>query len=106
MSSEFKNKTYTGKIRSVQRVIKSIGMSHRVSTHIAQKDHKETEEESHHFILMMRNKVVGMDPDYVINMDQTPIIQALGIEVQHIPDGCTYLCQSVDVGVNKPIEKR
>jgi hypothetical protein len=46
-----------------------------VSTHVAQKDHKETEEESHHFILMMRDKVAvaGMDPDYVINMDQTSI---------------------------------
>jgi len=53
--------------------IKSIGMSHMVSTHIAPKDHKETEEESHHFIPMMRNKVAGMDPDCVINMDQTPI---------------------------------
>ena len=31
------------------------------------------EEESQHFILMMRNKVMGMDLDYVINMDQTPI---------------------------------
>ena len=32
-------------------------------------------------------------------------IQALGIEVQHIPGGCMYLCQPVDVGVNKPIKK-
>jgi hypothetical protein len=32
-------------------------------------------------------------------------IQALGIEVQHIPGGCTYLCQPVDVGVNKSIKK-
>jgi hypothetical protein len=32
-------------------------------------------------------------------------IQALGIEVQHIPGGCTYLYQPVDVGVNKPIKK-
>jgi len=26
-------------------------------------------------------------------------IQALGIEVQYIPGGCTYLCQPIDVGV-------
>jgi hypothetical protein len=32
-------------------------------------------------------------------------IQSLGIEVQHIPSGCTYLCQPVDVGVNHPIKK-
>ncbi len=32
-------------------------------------------------------------------------IQGLGIEVQHIPGGCTYLCQSIDVGVNRPLKK-
>ena len=32
-------------------------------------------------------------------------IQALGIEVQHIPGGCTYLCQPVDVGINHSIKK-
>jgi hypothetical protein len=28
----------------------------------------------------------------------------LGIEVEHIPGGCTSLCQPVDVGVNKPLK--
>jgi hypothetical protein len=32
-------------------------------------------------------------------------IQALGVEVQHIPGGCTYLCQPVDVGINRPIKR-
>ena len=32
-------------------------------------------------------------------------IHALGIEVQHLPGSCMYLCQSVGVGVNKPIKK-
>ena len=31
-------------------------------------------------------------------------IQSLGIEVIHIPAGCTYLCQPVDVGINKTIK--
>ena len=31
-------------------------------------------------------------------------IQELGIEVQHIPGGCTSLCQPVDIGVNKPFK--
>ena len=31
-------------------------------------------------------------------------IQSLGIEVIHIPAGCTYLCQPVDVGINKSIK--
>ena len=32
-------------------------------------------------------------------------IQRLGIEVQYIPGGCTYLCQPIDVGVNRPLKK-
>ena len=32
-------------------------------------------------------------------------IQSLGIEVQHIPAGCTYLCQPVVVGIYCPIKK-
>jgi hypothetical protein len=31
-------------------------------------------------------------------------IQSLGNEVLHIPDGSTYLCQPVDVGINKTIK--
>jgi hypothetical protein len=31
-------------------------------------------------------------------------IQSLGIDVVHIPPGCTYLCQPVDVGLNKSIK--
>lgn len=31
-------------------------------------------------------------------------IQGIGIEVQHIPGGCTYLCQPIDVGINRPIK--
>ena len=33
-------------------------------------------------------------------------IQSLGIEVIHIPAGCTYLCQPLDVGINKTIKSR
>ena len=29
-------------------------------------------------------------------------VKGLGVEVEHIPGSCTYLCQPVDVGVNKP----
>ena len=31
-------------------------------------------------------------------------IHSLGIEVIHIPLGCTYLCQPVDIGINKMIK--
>ena len=32
-------------------------------------------------------------------------IQDLGVKVEHIPGSCTYLCQPVDVGINKPYKK-
>ena len=32
-------------------------------------------------------------------------IQDLGVEVEHNPGGCTYLCQPVDIGINKPYKK-
>ena len=31
-------------------------------------------------------------------------IQMMGIEVIHIPAGCTYLCQPIDMGINKPLK--
>ena len=31
-------------------------------------------------------------------------IQEMGVEVIHIPGGCTSLCQPVDVGFNKPFK--
>ncbi len=34
------------------------------------------------------------------------MIQELGVEVQHIPGGCTSLCQPVDVGFNKLFKDR
>jgi hypothetical protein len=34
------------------------------------------------------------------------IQQELGVEVKHIPGGCTSLCQPIDVGFNKPFKDR
>jgi hypothetical protein len=31
-------------------------------------------------------------------------VQELGVEVQHIPGGCTGVCQPVDVGIGKPFK--
>ena len=42
-------------------------------THVAQKNYRETQEESSHFLVLMRQKVSAMNPDDVLNMDQTPI---------------------------------
>ena len=32
-------------------------------------------------------------------------MQVLGIGVQHIMGGCTYLCQTMDFGINRSIKK-
>ena len=31
-------------------------------------------------------------------------IQDHGVQVEHIPGGCTSLCQPVDIGINKPFK--
>jgi hypothetical protein len=43
---------------------------------------------------------------YHIHMMGTVVnrVQSLGIKVIHIPPGFTYLCQPVDVGINKVIK--
>jgi hypothetical protein len=43
---------------------------------------------------------------YRVHQMGSPVnwIQGMGIEVAHIPAGCTYLCQPVNVGINKPIK--
>jgi hypothetical protein len=33
-------------------------------------------------------------------------IQELGVEVKHIPGGCTPLCQPVNIGFNQPFKDR
>jgi hypothetical protein len=33
-------------------------------------------------------------------------VNDLGVEVQHIPGGCTGVCQPVDVGIGKPLKNR
>jgi len=33
-------------------------------------------------------------------------LQDLGVQVEHIPGGCTGLCQPIDVGIGKPLKNR
>jgi hypothetical protein len=61
---------------------------------------------------------VAMAPDHVVPIlildmyrchmmsSVVQMIQELGVEVQHIPGGCTSLCQPEDVGFNKPFKDR
>ena len=58
---------------SVTCFVKKMGYTHRIGPHVAQKKHKDTEDDALHFMAMMREKFAEMDPDDIINMDQTPI---------------------------------
>ena len=33
-------------------------------------------------------------------------VESLGIEVDHIPGGCTRLAQPIDIGIGKPFKNR
>ena len=69
----FREKTIVAKNQVVRRFLHRVGLTHRVATHVAQKSHHETEAASIEFMEFMRRKVANMNPDHVINMDQTPI---------------------------------
>jgi hypothetical protein len=69
----FKTKSDTAKASCARRLVKKMGLSHRVSTHVAQKDFKETELLAKSFLELMRVRVKDMPHDAVANMDQTPI---------------------------------
>lgn len=73
LSQNFKDKSTKVKISSMHWSVKKVGLSHSVSMHMAQKDNKETEEESSHFVSLLRQTVVEMDPDDISNMEQTLI---------------------------------
>ena len=59
---------------SVARFVKKMGYTHRIRTHVAHKNYKDTEEDALQFIVMMREKAALMDPDNIINMDQMPVL--------------------------------
>ena len=50
-----------------------MGLTHWSATHTAQKNFQETKDESLDFIVLMKEKVVRVNPEDILNMDQTPI---------------------------------
>ena len=72
MSPVFNEKIMRAKKARVSRFMKKMGYSHQIGTHMTQKNHKDTKDDALHFTAMMRVKVAEMDPDDIINMDQTP----------------------------------
>ncbi len=51
----------------------SCGFTHRVGTHVVQMNNKKSDVMYCEFMEFMRQKVQNMNPDHVLNMDQTPI---------------------------------
>ena len=54
-------------------------MTHRVATHKAQRDPREVEGEALDFLAYIRPHLAGphRSPNYIINMDQTPVYHAM-----------------------------
>jgi hypothetical protein len=62
---------------------------------------------------MSRRLRITLSPILILDMYRchmmasvVQMIQELGVEVQHIPGGCTSLCQPIDVGFNKLFKDR
>jgi hypothetical protein len=73
LSENFRNKTLLTTKAIAFHFLKRVGLTHCMSTHVVQKDHHEMLQESLHFISMICHKIAGMNPDDVLNMDQTLI---------------------------------
>ena len=69
----FRSKSMEARKRIVTRFTKTMGLMHQAAMHTEQKNFPETEEETQHFIKMMKDKVAECDPCDLINMDQSPI---------------------------------
>ena len=70
---ELCEKTIQARDQIVRRFLTSAGLTHRVGTHVAQRDPKEMESVAQEFMSLMRHKDANMNLDHVLNMDQTPI---------------------------------
>ena len=55
-------------------------------------------------VLDFKEKTITIDNILLPMRNIVNRIQSLGIEVIHILPGCTYLCQPVDIGINKSLK--
>lgn len=70
-SPQFKAKTALAQVHIIQRFVRSLGYSHRASTHVAQKNYKETALLSTMFLDLARNRLLHLPDELKCNMDQT-----------------------------------
>ena len=69
----FRSMSLEARKKAPFRFTKKMGLTYQAATHTAQKNSQETDEESTHFIIFMKDKVTGKGPCDINNMDQTPI---------------------------------
>ena len=93
VSESFKGKSVAAKRAIVHRLCKRMGLSHRASTHTAQKHHKETELLSKMFMDKVQVRLEQIPCELISNMDQTATpfcsnprttLQAKGSRTVHI----------------------
>jgi len=61
------------KVMEIHRFMLSIRLTQHAATHTAQRHFADTENYAKDFIAMMRVKVQGRNPNYILKMNQTPI---------------------------------
>jgi Asp/Glu/hydantoin racemase len=79
MRPEILNKTEGAAKICLSRFLAKNNLTHRVATHMSQRDPHEIEAEAIEFLEYIRPRLDdgSRHPDYIINMDQTPIYHAM-----------------------------
>ena len=79
MMPEILNKTEGAVKICLSRFLAKNKLTHRVATHMAQRDPREVEAEVLEFLeyIHPRHDNGSHDPDYIMNMDQTPVYHAM-----------------------------
>ena len=75
LNASFRRKLVPAKYAAVQRFERSHRFVIRIKTHVSQRHLLETQQEALDFIMFIQPRIIGRHrhPDYIINMDQTPI---------------------------------
>ena len=76
---EILNKTEGAGKMCLSRFLARNNLTHRVATHMSQRDPHEVEAEAIEFLEYIRPRLIdgSRDPDFIMNMDQTPVYHAM-----------------------------
>ena len=79
LKPEFGNRSEPAAKVCLSRFLARNNLTHRVATHMAQRDPREVEAEALEFLEYIRPRLMGShrSPHYIINMDQTPVYHAM-----------------------------